>query len=167
MSLYNGMMIKIIKTSLLLFLISYSLIARSQINSYQFDDLEPLLHQKNDTTYVINFWATWCMPCTKELPAFDKVNRELSSKKFKMLLVSLDFGKDVITKLESYKTKHKLSAEIVLLDDPDGNTWIPKIDPNWSGAIPATILFRNNKWQFYGHSFTYEELKTEIEKFIN
>ncbi|MBN1651810.1 MAG: redoxin domain-containing protein [Bacteroidales bacterium] len=158
---------KILKTSLVLLFIGINFVAQSQIKVYNFDQLEPLLHQENDTTYVINFWATWCLPCVKELPAFDKFNRENQSRKFKMLLVSLDFGKDVIKKLEEYKLKHNLSPEIVLLDDPDANAWIPKIDKEWSGAIPATLIYRNKKWQFYGHSFTYDELKKEIEKFIN
>ncbi|MDP2161100.1 MAG: TlpA family protein disulfide reductase, partial [Flavobacterium sp.] len=81
--------------------------------------------------------------------------------------VSLDFGKEVIKRVEDFKIKLQLSADVIILDDPDGNAWIPKIDPDWSGAIPATIIYRNEKWQFYGHSFSYEELKTEIEKFIN
>jgi thiol-disulfide isomerase/thioredoxin len=141
--------------------------AYAQIKVYDFEAFEPLIHQENDTTYVLNFWATWCLPCVKELPAFERLNQENKNKKFKMILVSLDFGRDVLKRLLDYKLNQKLSAEIVLLDDPDANAWIPKIDKDWSGAIPATIIYRNEKWQFYGHSFTYEELKNEIENFIN
>ena len=46
------------------------------LKSYNFDGLQPFLNQKNDTLYVINFWATWCVPCVKELPIFEKINNE-------------------------------------------------------------------------------------------
>jgi thiol-disulfide isomerase/thioredoxin len=153
-----------LKSGIVIFFLAFAISVQSQIQVYNFDELEPLLHQENDTTYVINFWATWCLPCVKELPAFERINQDYKTEKFKMILVSLDFGKDVLEKLEAYKIAKGLSAEIVLLDDPDANAWIPKIDKNWSGAIPATIIYKNKKWQFYGHSFNYEELKTEIEK---
>lgn len=158
---------KLFKTSLILIIFSLTLSSFGQVKVYDFEGLEPLLHQNTDTTYVINFWATWCIPCVKELPAFEKVNTEYKSRNFKMILVSLDFGKEVIKRVDDFRNKHQLSAEIIILDDPDANAWIPKIDKNWSGAIPATIIYRKNKWQFYPHSFSYDELKKEVEKFIN
>ncbi len=57
----------------------------------KFEDFEYLLEKDNDTTYVINFWATWCLPCVKELPEFEEINQHFKDKKFKMILVSLDF----------------------------------------------------------------------------
>lgn len=158
---------KILKSIFILFFLSLALSSFSQIKVYDFEEFETLLKQKDDTVYVINFWATWCIPCIKELPAFEKVNSEYKNQNFKMILVSLDFGKDVIKRVDDFRNTRQLSAEVLILDDPDANAWIPKIDKDWSGAIPATVIYRNNNWQFYGHSFTYEELKKEVEKFIN
>ncbi len=156
-----------IKKIFILLFFTVNFVVYGQVKVYDFDHFEPLLHQENDTTYVINFWATWCLPCVKELPAFEQANLEYKNQNFKMILVSLDFGKDVIKRVDEFRNKRQLSAEVLILDDPDANAWIPQIDKNWSGAIPATLIYRKNKWQFYAHSFTYEELKTEIEKFIN
>lgn len=158
---------KTIKTSIILFFLGLIVSGYAQIKVYDFEEFEPLLKQNNDTTYAINFWATWCIPCIKELPAFEKANTDYKNQNFKMILVSLDFGKDVLKRVDDFRNTRQLTAEVILLDDPDANAWIPKIDKDWSGAIPATIIYRNDKWQFYGHSFTYEELKIEIEKFIN
>ena len=47
------------------------------------------------------------------------------------------------------------------------NDWIPKIDTDWEGGIPATLIYYKNKRQFYPHGFTYDELNLELQKFIN
>lgn len=157
---------KPLNSLLIFFLLVFVQLGYAQIKVYNFEEFQPLTQQQNDTTYVINFWATWCIPCVKELPAFDQLNREYQGKKFKMILVSMDFGKDVVKRVDAYRKKKNLSPEVVILDDPDSNSWIPKIDKDWSGAIPATIIYRGNKWAFYDHDFTYDELLTEVKKFI-
>lgn len=154
------------KYLLVLVFLSLFRLSEAQIKTYDFDGFEPLMYQNNDTTYVINFWATWCVPCVKELPSFEKINQEYRNRKFKMILVSLDFGQSVEKRVSDFKNKMSLSAQMCVLDDPKSNTWIPKVDKNWSGSIPATLIYRKNKRQFYNQSFSYEELKSEIEKFI-
>ena len=58
-------------------------------------------------------------------------------------------------------------SKVIAFDDVDQNTWIPAIDENWSGAIPATIIYNKSKRKFYEGSFTYEELQTELKQFLN
>ena len=134
---------------------------------YNFDELEPLLNKKEDKIYVVNFWATWCAPCVKELPYFEALNEDYKSKNIEVLLVSLDFPKQYETRLKPFIAEHKLKSEIVVLNDVDSNTWIPKVDKEWSGAIPATIIYNKSKRAFYEKSFNLEELKTEVNKFLN
>jgi hypothetical protein len=52
------------------------------------------------------------------------------------------------------------------LNDTDQNRWIPAINEDWSGAIPATIIYNKEKRQFYEKSFTLEELETELKQFL-
>ncbi|WP_034059895.1 TlpA disulfide reductase family protein [Lacinutrix jangbogonensis] len=133
---------------------------------YNFNELEPLLNKKDGKVYVINFWATWCAPCVKELPYFETLNEEYKNINVDVVLVSLDFPKQYDTKLKPFITKHKLKSRIVVLNDVDSNTWIPKVDKDWTGAIPATIIYNNSKRTFYEKSFNLEELKLEVNKFI-
>ena len=129
--------------------------------------LEPMLTKKNDTTYVVNFWATWCRPCIKELPYFEEIRENYSEEKVKVLLVSLDFPDKIKAQVIPFIQKNNIKSEVILLDDADANNWIPKVSEEWSGAIPATIIYKNNERKFYEQSFTYQELKNEIESIIH
>ena len=39
---------------------------------------------------LLNLWATWCLPCRKEMPALDKLQRELGSDQFEVVALSVD-----------------------------------------------------------------------------
>jgi len=138
-----------------------------KVKSFDFKSIEPYLKKNNDTTYVINFWATWCEPCVKELPHFEKLNESYVGKKVKVLLVSMDMPNKVETSLIPYIKKKNLKSEVLLLNDPDANAWIDKVDKTWSGAIPATIIYNTDTRTFYERSFTYTELENELLKIIN
>ena len=131
-----------------------------------YDGLEPILNKNDDKTYVINFWATWCAPCIKELPYFEKLNQNYSGKNVEVILVSLDFPRMYEKKLKPYIKENDLKSKVIALDDTDMNRWIPKINENWTGAIPATIIYNKTGRKFYERSFTYDELVTELRSFI-
>lgn len=138
-----------------------------ELEVYDFDGLQPLLNKQGDKVYVVNFWATWCAPCIKELPHFEKLNANYKNKNVEVLLVSLDFPFNYEKKLKPYIKKHKLQSKVVALDDPDMNTWIPKVNEEWTGAIPITIIYNKEKRQFYERTFTYNELENEVKQFLN
>ena len=136
-----------------------------QLEVYDYDGLEPLINKKDDEIHVVNFWATWCAPCVKELPYFEKINSEY--KDIDMLLVSLDFPRQYEKKLKPFLKEKQLQSKVVCLNDVDQNRWIPAIDSLWSGALPATIIYKGDKRKFFEKSFTYEELEYEIKQFLN
>lgn len=129
----------------------------------RFEDLAPIFAQQNDTTYIINFWATWCAPCVKELPYFEAVTEKYATQKIKVILVSLDFSKQLETKLKPFLKENKLQSEVLALIDPDANSWVDKVNPAWSGAIPATVIYQGDKNKFYEKSF---ESLAELEEII-
>ena len=134
---------------------------------YNFNGLEKFLNKKDDKTYIINFWATWCKPCIKELPHFEKINAKYAKQNVEVILVSLDFPHLYEKKLKPFIVEKKLRSKVIALDDVDMNTWIPKVDETWSGAIPATIIYRNDTRKFFEGSFTYEALEAEVKQFLN
>lgn len=134
---------------------------------YDYDGLKPLINKTDDKIHVVNFWATWCAPCIKELPYFEKINKDYNDKNVEVLLVSLDFPRQYEKKLVPFIKKRNIKSKVVCFDDVDQNRWIPDINEDWSGAIPATIIYKGNKRKFYEKSFTQEELENELKQFLN
>ncbi|UKM66438.1 TlpA family protein disulfide reductase [Flavobacteriaceae bacterium GSB9] len=134
---------------------------------YDFSGLEKFLNKQDNKIHVINFWATWCAPCVKELPYFERLNKTYKGKGVEVLLVSLDFPHLYEKKLMPFIKENNFESRVVALDDPDMNTWIPKVSEKWTGAIPATIIYKNNEQRFYERSFNYEALELEVKQFLN
>ncbi|AOW21740.1 TlpA disulfide reductase family protein [Urechidicola croceus] len=137
-----------------------------KIETHNFESLKSLLNKKDDKTYVINFWATWCKPCVEELPVFEKLYSEYKDKNVDVILVSLDFPNQIDNRLIPFIKEHDLQPRVVLMADPDQNTWIPKVSEKWSGAIPATLIYNKDTREFYEQSFSYELLNNEVSKFL-
>ncbi len=132
-----------------------------------FDELEYLFNQKNDTTYIINFWATWCKPCVKELPYFEEVKEKYKDEKVQIVLVSLDFKRQLEKKLRPFLEERKLQSEVVVLTDSNSNGWIDRIDKDWDGAIPVTVVYNAKARQFVHWAFDdAAELETILKRFL-
>lgn len=131
-----------------------------------FEDYKSLLNRNNDTTYVINFWATYCAPCIKEMPVFRKLEKNYDNKPVKIVLTSLDFGSNVKDRVRSFMDRHKIRSKVVILDDPDGNSWIGQVSEKWSGALPGTLIYNGKSREFYEKTFTYNELESIVKSKI-
>jgi thiol-disulfide isomerase/thioredoxin len=136
------------------------------IRSYTWQDFQPMLNTQTDTIYVVNFWATWCAPCIKELPHFERLESQYAGKKVKVLLVSLDMRKQIESALIPFIKRKDLKPQVVHLYEPNADAWINKVDATWSGALPATVIFDRDGRKFYERSFTYEALERELQTFI-
>ncbi|MGE8433444.1 TlpA family protein disulfide reductase [Chryseobacterium joostei] len=131
----------------------------------KYEDLEKRIQQEKDKFLVVNFWATTCAPCVKELPHFMEVNNKFAGNpKFKMILVSLDRLVDKDRVLKFIKNKN-LTAEVLLLDDIKRmNTWIPRFEKDWDGNIPVTLFYKNGEKVFFNDG---EMSKEDLDKIIS
>ena len=152
----------------LLFLVLFSNYTEAQ-NVRMFDKysaLEKEILSDKNTIYVVNFWATWCAPCVKELPHFEKLNSE--NKSVKVILVSLDFKNQYEMTLLPFLKRKNIQSEVVLLTDKDYNSWLPIVDKDWSGSIPATLIIKDGKKNFAEKTFSSDkELNEFVKNSIN
>jgi len=142
---------------IILSLVSYSL--KSQVRLLTLNDLDRRIAKGKDTTYVINFWATWCSPCVAELPNFEKLRVENLNKPVKIILISLDFKSKLQKAVIPFVQKNNINAEVFLLNEPDKQIYTQRIDKKWSGAIPATLFVNKKVRHFYEKEFTEDELR--------
>lgn len=121
----------------------------------------------NDTTYVVNFWATWCSPCVKEIGYFEELHRQSKFENVKVILVSLDFPNQIDRRVIPFLKEKEISADVLLMTDLDYNSWIDQIDPGWSGAIPATLIYNKSKRVFLEQELTRDELFNHVIQIKN
>ncbi|HEX6890505.1 MAG TPA: TlpA disulfide reductase family protein [Chryseolinea sp.] len=144
----------------LLFLGSISYAQEAEV--IKFEKLYSLLEEKGEKIQVINFWATWCAPCVKELPLFEALTAR-NDPSVKVTLISLDFA-DELKKVNSFISRRKIRSDVFLLDEIDYNSWIDRVEVTWGGAIPATLFINQRTGQ---RKFVERELKDgELEEVI-
>ena len=112
----------------------------NRVKVVDYEQLEVQFRKEDNTLYIVNFWATWCAPCVKELPHFMELNESFKEQEnFKMILVSLDDAERLEDSVKEFVKLYKLETELYLLDDVTRmNEWIPAVDSLWRGSIPAT-----------------------------
>lgn len=127
-----------------------------------------LISQKSGRLKIINFWATWCAPCVKEIPYFEKIVENFPSDRVEVLLVSLDFKKDLENKVIPFVNKRGLKSKVFLLDETDYNSWIDDVSTEWQEDIPATLFVYPEKGirSFSAKEYSQEELMEEVKGVI-
>jgi thiol-disulfide isomerase/thioredoxin len=149
-------------------LIGQNSVWAQQVTMVKWPDVQKILTQKSDTTYIVNFWATWCKPCIAELPSFEQVEQNYKGQNVRVLLISMDFAKELKTRVIPFVNQRKIKSRVWLLNEPDANSWIDKINSEWSGAIPATLIVNNhkNKKVFFEQKLEYSRLVKELTDFL-
>jgi len=148
------------------FLLSICMISLSaqNVELVKYDQLEKEYKVEENKLLLVNFWATWCGPCIREIPHFQEADKRSD---IAVYLVSVDFPQDK-KKVENFVEKRNLDSRIFLLDEKDYDYYMPKVSENWTGAIPATLVIDSygNRY-FYEQAFTKETLQTTIDKHLN
>ena len=136
------------------------------IEVLSFGELETMINSGNEKIQVYNFWATYCRPCIKEMPYFEALTSK--NQDVDVIFVSLDFKENLNSKVIPFLKKKEIRSDVVLLDDIDYNSWIDKISPEWSGAIPATLFVdQDGKRHFHEGEMSEEQLKSFISVLSN
>ena len=147
---------------ILFYIFNFAQSSAQSVKEIDSDALKALIYTMNDTTYVVNFWATWCSPCVNEIGYFEELHRQRESEKVKVILVSLDFPNQIDRRVIPFLKEKEITADVLLMTDLDYNSWIDRIDPSWSGAIPATLIYNKETRVFLEQELTRDELFNHV-----
>ncbi len=136
--------------------------ALAEITSQQVASL--VSAKENDTTYVTNFFATWCGPCMKEIPHFKEKMEQLKDKPVKFTFVSLDEKTEWNETVKNFAEENGLSKNVVLIDpttlSPD---FFHANFKSWDGgSIPFTIISHGKTVEETVGMMSKEELDSKL-----
>jgi thiol-disulfide isomerase/thioredoxin len=153
---------------LLFFLATCQASSGQKLDYIKVPELEKILKNPENKLFVVNLWATWCPPCVRELPDFEKVAKFYSVSRVQFIMISLDFPSQVEKQLIPFLKKNNISLDVSLMTDVDYNSWINKVDSSWQGDIPATLIFNNSQKirHFHSGELSEKDLRKLIDTFI-
>ena len=138
------------------------------VQKMKITDLESYI-AGSDHPLIVNFWATFCAPCNKEIPYFQSTVERYAGDRVELVLVSLDLPDCYPQRIASFVEKSGYKARFVWLNETDADYFCPKVDARWSGGIPSS-LFINNKThyrRFFDRQLTEPQVEVEIKKMLN
>ena len=117
---------------------------------------------------LVNFWATWCVPCREELPDLSRLQRKYASRGFRILGVSTDLASQMpaVEKLladlkSTFPNYRKKSGG-------DDGQFIDAVDPSWGGELPFSVLYARDgkKARVLSGQHTFRQYEEEILKLL-
>jgi len=151
-------------TFLLLDLAAYT----QQVKSVKITELEKTI-KESKTPLIVNFWATFCVPCLEEIPYFQDITGRYKAKNVSLLFVSLDMKQAYPVKVNEMARRLKLVYPVVWLDETNADYFCPKIDTSWTGGMPSSLFVNNaaGYHKFFEEPLSREKLEEEVRVLVS
>ncbi|MFZ0389832.1 MAG: TlpA disulfide reductase family protein [Calditrichia bacterium] len=103
--------------------------------------LTQLISERNGRALLINVWATWCVPCREEFPDLIRLAEEYKNRPLDLVALSADYPDEVESKAQPFLEKQPVNFPVYVQDFPTEEAFINYMNPEWSGALPATFIY--------------------------
>lgn len=121
-------------------------------------DLKTLRKNQTGKLMLVNFWATWCGPCFKELPDLETMYRMYGHRAFDLVTVSINYPDEQPGVLSALQKQHATSRNL-LLGSTDIYALMAAFDSEWNAAVPYTMLIRPDGQLVYKHQGEIDPLE--------
>ena len=130
--------------------------------------LKQTVAREKGRVVLLNFWATWCVPCREEFPELSKLQTRHQREGLRVIGVSTDFPKEraavekfLAGERPSFPNYRKKSGG----DDQD---FIEAVDSSWGGELPFSVLYdrAGKKVRVYSGSLPLAGAEKEIRRLL-
>lgn len=116
---------------------------------------------------LVNFWATYCVPCRKEMPQLVAMQNRLKAQGFQFVTVSADEPEQT-KDAAAFLDNAKVPAPTFIKQAKDDDKFTAAMDPKWSGALPASFLYdkTGRKVRAFFGEVNVTELEAAVRKLL-
>lgn len=138
------------------------------VKSIKITDLENTIRESK-TPLIVNFWATFCVPCLEEIPYFQEMAEQYKAKNVSLVFVSLDMKEAYPVKVNEMAKRLKLAYPVVWLNETNADYFCPKVDTSWTGGMPSSLFVNNatGYHKFFEEPLSKEKLEKEIQVMLS
>jgi len=150
------------------FLLLAAVVHSQDVKSIKITDLEKTI-KESKTPLIVNFWATFCVPCLEEIPYFQDITEQYKAQNVSIVFVSLDMKEAYPAKVNQMAKRLKLIYPVVWLNETNADYFCPKIDTSWTGGMPSSLFVNSltGYHKFFERPLSKEELQKEIQVMIS
>jgi peroxiredoxin len=96
-------------------------------------------HRDSDKVLLVNFWATWCAPCTEEFPELQKMVRMYAKRPLEIVTVSINNPDEKQFALKFLQEQHAIDKNLIFSGNDSADA-VAAFGTGWDGGVPYTIL---------------------------
>ncbi len=140
--------------------------AAPSVQELDIQGLQRLVHDRKGTILLLNFWATWCQPCIKELPDLIRLSKFYKGNELEVVGVSVDYPDETKSKIIPLLKEHRVPFKIYVAKFDKQDDFINAVDTSWNGAVPATFIYGprgTHRYSWIGQG-SFSRFKQEVEK---
>ena len=104
-------------------------------------DFNRLKNEAKGKVLVVNFWATWCPPCLKEIPEFVRLDQQYRARGVQVVTISTDEKANLQSAVIPFLKKQKAQFQSFLMESATPQELVDAVDKDWPGTLPATYVF--------------------------
>jgi thiol-disulfide isomerase/thioredoxin len=130
--------------------------------------LKQAIAREKGRVVLLNFWATWCVPCREEFPSLSQLQQKHRKSGLTVLGVSTDFQKQR-PEVEKFLGQLRPSfANYRKKSGGDDQDFIEAVDPSWGGELPFSVLYdrTGKKVKIYSGKLEIPAVEREIVRLL-
>lgn len=117
---------------------------------------------------LVNFWATWCLPCREEFPDLSRLQRKYGPRGLQVLGISTDFASQMPA-VERFLAEQKPPfPNFRKKSGGDDQQFIDAVETSWGGELPFSVLYSRDgkKARVLSGKHSYRQYEEEILKLL-